>query len=201
MAKLKKDELVALAKEINAADILSEDLKESGSIGELKTQLEDVAGLFRPEDKEFFSDKAWANMNKLNLVGADEDEKTSAAEEETPAEAPEEETSVEEPEEESEEEIEEKKPKKDTPKKEGVKKGGFRGTKIKDRMAFMKPLIEKGINRNELIEKTMKKFPDATKSAIQVIICDGKNPKYCKFDRLIVEDENKTLTFGDKVEQ
>ena len=219
MAKFKKDDLIAAAKEINDADILEGELKTKGSIADLQKQFEDIQGLIYPEDKESFSKPVWAVMQKLGVIDeAEEGEDTAPTEEpqeeETSQEEevqqedldPEEEPEPE-PEEEPEPEPEPKEEKKSSKKKNDKKgdkkpaksKGGFRGTKIKDRMNFMEPLIEKGINRKELIEKTMKQFPDASKSAIQVIICDGKNPKYTKFGRIIVEDENKTLTFGEKV--
>jgi len=80
-----------------------------------------------------------------------------------------------------------------TPKEAGKKRTGA----ISERVAFYTTLIEKGgFTKKELVEKAEKEFPDATKAALQTIISDGKNPKYNKFAKLLVEDENKVFSFA-----
>jgi hypothetical protein len=80
-----------------------------------------------------------------------------------------------------------------TPKEAGKKRTGA----ISERVAFYTTLIEKGgFTKKELVEKAEKEFPDATKAALQTVISDGKNPKYNKFAKLLVEDENKVFSFA-----
>ena len=46
-----------------------------------------------------------------------------------------------------------------------------------------------------IVEKGIAKFPDLAVSSIQTMLTDGKNPKYNKFDKLVVQDENGVLSF------
>jgi hypothetical protein len=67
-----------------------------------------------------------------------------------------------------------------------------------ERIAFFTPLIEKGkYTKKELIKKAQTKFPDATVAALQTILTDAKNPKYNKFDRLVIQNEDKTFQFKE----
>ena len=49
--------------------------------------------------------------------------------------------------------------------------------------------------RKELTELAVEEFPDVAKSTIQTILTDGKNPKYNKFPKLLVEDEDGKVKF------
>jgi hypothetical protein len=109
-----------------------------------------------------------------------------------------------EPEEEEveEEEVEEKSVAKKTVKKEtkpATEKSprGSKGTATKERVAYITPFIEKGkYNKAQLIEMLEKKFPDATKTGLITLLTDCKNPKYNRFDRLVVQDANGLYKFG-----
>ena len=73
------------------------------------------------------------------------------------------------------------------PKKKGV---------MAERVQFFTPLIEKGgALKKDLVNAAEKAFPEATRASLMTIISDGKNPKYNKFDRLIIEDADKCLSF------
>lgn len=68
-----------------------------------------------------------------------------------------------------------------------------------ERLAFLAPLIaENKWTRKDLVEKAMTQFPNVSKDAIQTILSDGKNPKYNRFDALIVEQENGVMGFKGK---
>lgn len=64
-----------------------------------------------------------------------------------------------------------------------------------DLVPFLTKEIAKGkITRKDLITQAMEKF-GVSKSTVTTLISDGKNQKYCKFEQLVVEDENGTLSF------
>lgn len=61
---------------------------------------------------------------------------------------------------------------------------------------FIGTKIEEGkYTRKELEDLASQKFSDLSISSIKVIITDGKNPKYNKFDKLVIEDEKGVLSF------
>jgi len=65
-----------------------------------------------------------------------------------------------------------------------------------ERRPFLADLIGKGkYTRKEILEKAAEKFPEASASALLTLVTDGKNPKYNKFDHLIVESAEKILSF------
>ena len=89
---------------------------------------------------------------------------------------------------------EEKKPveKKTSVVKPAVKKGSAGAEKI----AFFTPLIEKGkFTKAELVEKGVEQFPHLTVSTLQTFLTDAKNPKYSKFDPLVIQDANGIMSF------
>lgn len=52
--------------------------------------------------------------------------------------------------------------------------------------------------RAEIIEKVKSEFPDRSDATISTVLSDGKNPKYCAFEFCIVQDATtKVLSFGD----
>ena len=68
-----------------------------------------------------------------------------------------------------------------------------------ERVEYMTPLIAKGTySKKELLEMMCKKFPQVTKAANQTILTDGKNPKYNKFAKLIVQDADGLMSFSKK---
>jgi hypothetical protein len=74
---------------------------------------------------------------------------------------------------------------------------GSKGTATKERVEYLTPFVEKGkYNKAQLIEMLEKKFPDATKTGLITLLTDCKNPKYNKFDRLVVQDANGIYKFG-----
>ena len=54
---------------------------------------------------------------------------------------------------------------------------------------------KKGLTRQQIIDKVMEKVEGVNAGTIGTYISDGKNPKYCQFDSLLVQDEEKRLTF------
>lgn len=93
-----------------------------------------------------------------------------------------------------EEVVEKTSPKSPKEKKEVQKK-----PRSSERLAFLAPLIaENKWTRKDLVEKAMTQFPNVSKDAIQTILSDGKNPKYNRFDALIVEQENGVMGFKGK---
>lgn len=70
-----------------------------------------------------------------------------------------------------------------------------KGSLTKSRIALLTPLIKKGkFTKKELIDKALEEEPGAT-SGIQTLLTDGKNPKYNKFEKLIVQDKTGIMSF------
>lgn len=116
--------------------------------------------------------------------------------------------------EENEENIEEveqkeetKKEKKEEEKEEKVEKPR---TKVKDLKKknkefskewkqFVYACIESGrFTKREIVAMTLEKYPVLNKGSIQVLLSDAKNPKYTKFDRLMVENEHGVVSFSSE---
>lgn len=67
-----------------------------------------------------------------------------------------------------------------------------------ERVAFQMELIEKGTTMKDLAEATEEKFPNIKHSTIMTEIRDGKNPKYCKYPKLLViEKETGVISTTD----
>lgn len=60
-----------------------------------------------------------------------------------------------------------------------------------------KGVAEGKYTRIEIIEKALEQFPDKSKNYFGTYLSDGKNPKYCKFDSLIIVDEEGVLSFEE----
>lgn len=72
------------------------------------------------------------------------------------------------------------------------------GVTTKERIEYITPFIaEKKYTQKELVAMLNKQFPACTTAANGTIISDSKNPKYNKFDRLVVEKEG-ILRFAKK---
>jgi hypothetical protein len=82
---------------------------------------------------------------------------------------------------------------------EKEKQGSSRTQKkssAQERVEFITPFIEKGkFTKSELAEKLQREFSDVKLSTLVTMLVDGKNPKYNKFDNLIIEDEEKIMSF------
>ena len=71
-------------------------------------------------------------------------------------------------------------------------------TSSTDKVAYFAPLIESGkYTAKELTAMALAegRFPKLTESTIRTFLTDSKNPKYNKFDRLVVKTEDGKLTF------
>jgi len=67
-----------------------------------------------------------------------------------------------------------------------------------DRVAFIAPFIEKGkFTKAQLVEKLTGKFPDLAISSLQTMLTDAKNPKYNKFQKLVIQDDKGILSFKE----
>jgi len=65
-----------------------------------------------------------------------------------------------------------------------------------DRIAFIAPFIAKAkYNKKELLEMMVEKWPDMPIGGHQVILTDCKNPKYNKFEKLVVSNEVGVFSF------
>jgi hypothetical protein len=77
---------------------------------------------------------------------------------------------------------------------EGKRRSG--SSRTSEYLDFLTNRIKKGKHtRIELTDMTLSEFPEANKSSIQTLLSDGKNPKYNKFETLLVEDDNKIISF------
>lgn len=104
---------------------------------------------------------------------SDEEEEEESDEEENPAPKGEEKPD------------EEPKKAKPATKKQSNTKGAAGGTKIKKMIAFVTPLIEKGIEQKVLIEKLIKEFPETASATFTTQLYRAQNPKYKAFGKLV----------------
>jgi hypothetical protein len=67
-----------------------------------------------------------------------------------------------------------------------------------DKVKFFQPLIAEGkYTAAELLKMAQDHFPKLTESTIRTFITDSKNPKYNKFEKLVIVDaEKKVLKFA-----
>ena len=80
-------------------------------------------------------------------------------------------------------------------KKAPAKAPGKKPSVIPETMAFLEPLIAKGkFTQKELVEKVSEKV-GITTSYAQTFLTDSRNPKYNKFDKLVVKNEQGILSF------
>ena len=61
--------------------------------------------------------------------------------------------------------------------------------------AITKCISKRAKTRKEIIDIVLKRMPDVKPTTIQTHLSDGKNKKYCSFERLLVEDDKKRLSF------
>lgn len=65
-----------------------------------------------------------------------------------------------------------------------------------DKVAFLGPLIESGNHTlAELTKMMLEKFPTLSESTVKTFLVDSKNPKYSKFEKLVVVTEKGKLNF------
>jgi len=70
-------------------------------------------------------------------------------------------------------------------------------SKSSDPIALLSALIEKGeFTRQQIINNADNRL-ELSKSTIRTYITDGKNPKYNRFEKLVVENNDGTLSFQD----
>lgn len=75
------------------------------------------------------------------------------------------------------------------------KKTRGRGSSSELKQFLAELISEAKYDRKIIVEKAQQKFPDATAGSITTYLSDGKNPKYNKFDKLVVVGEDKILSF------
>jgi len=62
---------------------------------------------------------------------------------------------------------------------------------------YLKELIQEGkFTQKEIMTKGREKFPALAPSTISTLLCDSKNPKYNKFDKLVVLGEKGIMKFS-----
>jgi hypothetical protein len=87
---------------------------------------------------------------------------------------------------------------KDKKSKKTEKKTGGRAEK---RTAFINCIVKfingakKGRTREEIVSQVKKELPDFAKNTVLAYLSTGKNPKLCRFEKVMVEDGNKRLSF------
>jgi uncharacterized membrane protein YgaE (UPF0421/DUF939 family) len=65
-----------------------------------------------------------------------------------------------------------------------------------ERVDFLTPLIASGKHtKADLVEMASKEFPDVSVSTLQTMLTDAKNPKYNKFKKLVVQNEDGVMSF------
>ncbi len=66
-----------------------------------------------------------------------------------------------------------------------------------EKLVFLSGLISKGkLTRKEVVEQAVLKFPDASPAGLATLVSDGKNPKYNKFPKLVVENDKGLISFA-----
>ena len=66
----------------------------------------------------------------------------------------------------------------------------------KERIAYIKKFIVSAkYTRPELLKLLIAEFPEASKAGLSTLLTDGKNPKYNKFEKLLIEDEKGDISF------
>ncbi len=178
--KIKRESLIKAAKELNEVMGLRPaiDIEEDEDV--IKAKI--IKALeFREEEDEFSpeAEKVFAQLEEEKEEEVEDEEEEVEIEDQD-------EDEVENEEQEEEKVVTNKRSKKDE-------------TIISKRLAFLAFLIGEGkYTRKELVEKTLKQFPGASKAAIQTTLSDAKNPKYNKFERLVVEDDKGIVSFADE---
>ena len=76
------------------------------------------------------------------------------------------------------------------------KKKAGKKRKFNEKTLFLLSMIKEGkFTRKEIIEKTLEKFPSASKSSLGTLLTDSKNPKYNRFDKLVKQGKDGILSF------
>ena len=162
---------VEVVEEVEEVDNLVDQIKAAGQMKDLKNTCKDLDE-FKSIRGQLSKYKSMKELREV-MLGMLEDEKEKKPEPKAK---------------------EEKKPveKKTSVVKPAVKKGSAGAEKI----AFFTPLIEKGkFTKAELVEKGVEQFPHLTVSTLQTFLTDAKNPKYSKFDPLVIQDANGIMSF------
>ena len=72
----------------------------------------------------------------------------------------------------------------------------FKGTATADKIKELDPLLKAGKStKKELIDAILAKYPDSNLSGIVTLLTDGKNPKYNRFPKLLVENDKKQFSY------
>jgi outer membrane biosynthesis protein TonB len=192
--KLTKRQLVAAYKELDTVigvdpPIDYEDLSVEEFAREL---LETVEELVEPGDK--FSDSTQAIFDQLKDEPEEPEEEPEEKEE--PDDEPEEDDK-EDDEQDDEPEPEEKPRKRSAKPVKEEKVKSEKKASTTERVEFVTNLIQsnKKLTKKDILEKMCEKFPSNSRSAHATILSDGKNPKYCKFEKLLIEDDGGVLSF------
>jgi len=182
-SKMKRSELVKAAKELNEVLGLDPQIDTKKKSKELTTLIKEAAELIDPE----LDDLADSTLSVVAEVTKEGETESKTVEEEEV----EFKESKEAGKEAKEAEKKKKVNKKNTNKKRIPKKGEFG-----EKTLFLLSLIKEGkFTRKEIIEKTLEKFPSASKSSLSTLLADSKNPKYNKFDSLVKEGKDGILSF------
>lgn len=169
---LKRSDLVDVADELNKELGLDPAIDTKKKVKDLKDLIIEV-GEIVDQDEDEFSDLTWRTLEYLQVLdrsGESSDKKQEGAES-------------------AERDSQEAKEKQSTDQTQ-------RKTKTQKEIEFLTFLINKGkYTRAQLLDLTLKQFSDASESKIYRMLVGAKNPKYNKFERLVVEDKNKIMKF------
>ena len=98
--------------------------------------------------------------------------------------------------EEDEEDVPVKKAKEKAKPETKKKVPNFKGTATADKIKELDPLLKAGKStKKELIDAILAKYPDSNLSGIVTLLTDGKNPKYNRFPKLLVENDKKQFSY------
>lgn len=201
-SKLKRSELSKAVKEVN--DIMQPNpaINTKAEKDELETKLIEAGELVDPEQDDF-SDATWKVLETLGAAHRPKNEGSGEGEQEADGNDSDEEAGEkEEPKQQPQSSNKGKGKKKEDNK--GKKKDqqkssneGKKKTKVQERIEFLTPLIQEGkYTKKELVQKLQEQF-DMSTSAAQTLLTDAKNSKYTKFHTVVVEDENKVMSFKE----
>lgn len=204
---LKRSDLVDVADELNKELGLDPAIDTKKKIKDLK-DLVIEAGKIVDQDEDELSELTWSTLEHLQVVDRN-GESSSEKQEETEstqglqkaeltdqieAEKDSQGTKSTGQTEEEEQSTNQTKVKEDNKRRKQFKEK----TKTQKRVEFLTPLINEGkYTRTQLLDLFLEQFSDAPRSTIHTMLIDAKNPRYNKFDRLVVEDENKIMRFED----
>jgi len=185
---MKKTEIIALIRKIGGR--LSKIKTPKDAKKEISRVLEED-GI--PEDAELIPEEI-VYIESLGFeVEAIEEEEEEPIKKKSKKEKPEKKTKKK-----NKKELSQVEPEKKSKKEKSEKKTGKR---VEKREAFINCMtkfidgVKKGRTREEIADHIKKKMPEWADTTVLAYISTGKNKKLCRFEKILVEDDKRRLTF------